>query len=118
MDDTACQRFFEEPTQTFHRQYEALRAFFIDHRSLGDIAQRFGYSYDTVRSLVRDFRARGQTGHSSPLFATPRRGRRAQDRPTPQPPEREETAIADVRQLDLTPRRRSRSRVAGIFLFL
>jgi hypothetical protein len=44
MDDTACQRFFEEPTQTFHRQYEALRAFFIDHCSLGDIAQRFGYS--------------------------------------------------------------------------
>jgi hypothetical protein len=67
MDDTACQRFFEEPTQTFHRQYEALRAFFIDHRSLGDIAQRFGYSYDTVRSLVRDFRARSQTGRSSPF---------------------------------------------------
>jgi hypothetical protein len=67
MDDTACQRFFDEPTQTVHRQSEALRAFFIDHRSLGDIAQRFGYSYDTVRSLVRDFRTRSQTGHISPF---------------------------------------------------
>jgi hypothetical protein len=67
MDDTACQRFFGKPTQTFHRQYEALRAFFLEHRSLGDIAQRFGYSYHTVRSLVRDFRSQCQTGRSSPF---------------------------------------------------
>jgi hypothetical protein len=71
VDDTDYLRFFLEPTQTFHRQYEALRAAFVEHRPLGDIAQQFGYSYDALRSLIRDFRARCRTGQASP-FSPPR----------------------------------------------
>ena len=43
MDDTGCRGFFLEPVATYHRQYEALRAFFIEGRCLHDIAQQFGY---------------------------------------------------------------------------
>ena len=43
MDDTGCRSFFLEPVATYHRQYEALRAFFIEGRRLHDIAQQFGY---------------------------------------------------------------------------
>ena len=68
MDDTACQRFFEEPTQTFHRQYEALRAFFIEGRRLHDIAQQFGYRETSLRSMVCRCRAQVQAGEVPPFL--------------------------------------------------
>jgi hypothetical protein len=37
-------RFFLEPTQARHRQYEALRAYFVEGRSPTEVAQRFGYT--------------------------------------------------------------------------
>ena len=43
MDNIRCRQFFLEPAETYHRQYEALRAFFVDGRRLNDIAQQFGY---------------------------------------------------------------------------
>jgi hypothetical protein len=57
MDDTACREFFLQPTQPRHRRYEALRAYFIDHRPLPEIARTFGYRYGTLRNLVTEFRA-------------------------------------------------------------
>ncbi|MDB5388250.1 MAG: hypothetical protein JWM11_3896 [Planctomycetaceae bacterium] len=56
MDDTACLQFFTQPTQAYHRQYEALRAIFIDHRSQKEVAEQFGYRYLALRQLVREFR--------------------------------------------------------------
>jgi hypothetical protein len=32
MDDTRCRQFFLEPAETYHRQYEAMRAFFVEGR--------------------------------------------------------------------------------------
>jgi hypothetical protein len=32
MDDTACHQFFAQPSQTYQRQYEAMRAVFFDLR--------------------------------------------------------------------------------------
>ncbi len=58
MDDSRCLRFFLEPTDTLHRRYEALRAFFVERRPLKEIAQRSGYSYNTLRDVICDFRAR------------------------------------------------------------
>jgi hypothetical protein len=37
MDDTRCRQFFLEPTETYHRQYEAMRAFFVEGRRLKEI---------------------------------------------------------------------------------
>jgi hypothetical protein len=56
MDDTACHLFFAQPTQTYHRQYEALRAVFIDGRSQKDVAEEFGFEYSSFRQLVSQFR--------------------------------------------------------------
>ena len=57
MDDTGCRGFFLEPVATYHRQYEALRAFFIEGRRLHDIAQQFGYQFaPRYRDIYADFR--------------------------------------------------------------
>ncbi len=71
MDDTAYREFFEQPTQTYQRRYEALRAVFVDQRSQKEVAQVFGFTYDSMRQLVREFRQscdddNEQTG--SPFF--------------------------------------------------
>jgi hypothetical protein len=42
MDDAALSQFFLRPTQTCHRQYEALRAVFVDERSQKIVAEEFG----------------------------------------------------------------------------
>ena len=54
----------------------------------------------------------------SPLFAEPRLGRPVRDRTSGEPTRSEEPASADGRQLGLTPGRKLRTRVAGVFLFL
>lgn len=46
----------EKPTNPFHRQYEALRAVFIEGRTQKDVAQEFGFQYSTLRQMVYDFR--------------------------------------------------------------
>ena len=56
MDDTAIQKFFTQPTQTYHRRYEALRAVIVDDRSQKDVAEEFGFQYHTLRQLVSEFR--------------------------------------------------------------
>ena len=68
MDDTRCRCFFLEPVETYHRQYEALRAFFIDGRRLQDIAQQFGYQETSLRSMVCRFRAQVQAGKAPPFL--------------------------------------------------
>ena len=69
MDDSACQAFFTQPTQTFHRQYEALRAVFVDGRSQKDVANEFGFSYGAMRQLVLKFRSElDHVDDESPFF--------------------------------------------------
>lgn len=68
MEGTPYHSFFLEPTDTLHRQYEALRAVFVEQRSMQDVAQQFGYRYDTIRALVSRFRAQGETGQLPPFL--------------------------------------------------
>ncbi len=49
-------RFFLEPVQARHRQYEALRAYFVEHRSTADVAHAFGYTPGSFRVLCHQFR--------------------------------------------------------------
>jgi hypothetical protein len=67
MDDSCCHKFFAHPTPTLHRRYEALRAVFLDHRPLTEIARQFGYRYGTFRNLVAQFRAQCRTGRIPPF---------------------------------------------------
>jgi Helix-turn-helix domain len=82
VDDSSCLRFFLEPDDTLHRRYEALRAYFVQRRPLQEIATQFGYTYDTLRQVVHQFRTQCRSG-SPPPFSPPR----APDvRPTPPTP--------------------------------
>jgi hypothetical protein len=53
---TDLSRVFLEPTNATHRQYEALRAFFVDGLSGAEVARRFGYTPGSFRVLVHQFR--------------------------------------------------------------
>jgi Helix-turn-helix domain len=97
MDDTLCLRFFREPAGPLQRQYEALRAVFLDGLSQKEAAGRFGYSYDAFRQLVHHFRQGCAAGTPPPFFSSRARGGRSprhfrrrrspnrQPLPTPEP---------------------------------
>ena len=51
-------RFFLEPTNPLHRQYEALRAYFVEGLSSAEAAHRFGYTTGAFRVLCHQFRHR------------------------------------------------------------
>lgn len=73
MEDTAYQRYFARPTQTYHRRYEALRAVFVDERSPKEVAEQFGFQYRSLRQLVYEFRrdcVAGWESSESPFFET------------------------------------------------
>src|SRR5215472_204605 len=71
---TDCRRFFEQPATARQRQYEALRAYFLDQIPTTEAARRFGYSPGAFRVLCHNFRR-----HLLPdLFATPSPGPRTQ----------------------------------------
>ena len=83
MDDSDCHQFFSHPSQTYHRQYEALRAVFVDGRSQKDVAEEFAYEYNSFRQLVCQFRRVCNTDLSdgdSPFFEASQR-----DEPTTNP---------------------------------
>src|SRR6516165_6438804 len=68
LTDIAC--VFLEPANATHRQYEALRAFFVAGVPGVEVARRFGYTPGSFRVLVHQFR---QDPHR-PFFLTPAKG--------------------------------------------
>ncbi len=69
MEGDSNRQFFLEPQQTFHRQYEALRAVFVEGQPLEPVAVRFGYKVATLQSMVSRFRAERRRGAVAPFFA-------------------------------------------------
>jgi hypothetical protein len=165
---TPCRSAFLCPTNATHRQYEALRAFFIEGLKSVETAKRFGYTPGSFRVLTHQFRQ----DPGRPFFLPPEKGPRRtgeQDElrqkivalrkqnlsiydisRTLQDQERQlspvsvglilkeegfarlprradeerpanikpiTAAVADCRQLDLSPRR-IRTKFGGLFLFL
>lgn len=73
MDDTAYRDFFTQSAQTYHRQYEALRAIFVDGRKQTDVAEQFQYTYGALCQLVfhvRQFVDGPDESLESPFFET------------------------------------------------
>lgn len=69
MDDTPCREFFSQPTNPYHRRYEALRAVFVEGRSLKEVADQFGLAYNSLRQLLYEFRKHcQQSADGSPFF--------------------------------------------------
>ncbi len=173
MDDNSRDRLtlarrFLEPSNSTHRQYEALRAFFVDRVPSAEAAARFGYTPGSFRVLVHQFR--DQPGRDF-FVSTARQGRppgkrkrlreqvvalrkqnlsvhdishalarddeslspaavaaileeegfaklpRRDDDERPDQPHPVVAEVADVRQLDLTPRH-FRTKFGGLYLFL
>ena len=71
---TDCRRFFAKPATVRQRQYEALRAFYLEGLPSAEVARRFGYSPGSFRLLCHAFRR----GDLPEFFATARPGRREQ----------------------------------------
>ncbi len=67
-------RFFTEPASPRQRQYEALRAFFLERVPSAEAARRFGYSPGAFRVLCHAFRR----GELPAFFATAHPGPRQQ----------------------------------------
>src|SRR5450755_2158876 len=65
---------FTEPTLASQRRYEALRAYFVEDASAGEIAERFGYTKASVQTLISTWRDADLAG----LFATARPGPKSQ----------------------------------------
>jgi hypothetical protein len=53
---TDMARVFLEPSNPTHRQYEALRAYFVDDLPSAEVARRFGYTPGSFRVLCHQFR--------------------------------------------------------------
>jgi hypothetical protein len=58
--------FFRSPTHPLHRQYEALRSFFVEKQSAEKVAAQFDYKISTVYSLTRDFKKQLKNGTIRP----------------------------------------------------
>jgi len=161
-------KHFLHPANATHRQYEALRAYFVEGLSAGQAAARLGYTPGSFRSLVHQFRRNPAREFFVAPVKGPHSGRRdeglrrqvvalrkqnlsiydigealARDgrrvspatlagllrsegfarlprrREEERPPRPRPTAadVADVRQLDLSPRR-FHTRFGGLFLFV
>jgi transposase len=65
---------FTAPTASAQRRYEALRAYFVEELSAGEIAERFGYTKASVQTLISRYR----DADLSELFQTARPGPRRQ----------------------------------------
>jgi hypothetical protein len=73
-DRLTLARRFLEPSNSTHRQYEALRAFFVDGLPSAQAAARFGYTPGSFRVLVHQFRNQPKRDFFAP---TAREGRPA-----------------------------------------
>ena len=167
-DRLTLARRFLEPTNSNHRQYEALRAFFVDGVPSAEAARRFGYTPGSFRVLVHQFRNQlkrdffavtaregrppGKQGRLREQVVALRKQNlsvhdisraiardgeslspavvaailkeegfaklpRRRDDERPDQPRPVVAEVADVRQLDLTPRD-FRTKFGGLFLFL
>jgi hypothetical protein len=63
-DLTACRRLFLEPRAAKHRQYEALRAFFVEGRSSTEVARTFGCTPGSRHSARNRIVAMRKQNHS------------------------------------------------------
>jgi len=71
---SSCRDFFLEPASARQRQYEALRAYFVEGKGSADVARSFGYTSGTFHVMCHHFRR-----EPSPVFfVSPQPGPRSQ----------------------------------------
>ena len=75
---SAVRRFFLKPGQSKHRQYEALRAYFVEDRPAKDVARSFGYTPGAFHVMAHHFRRE----RDPVFFITPRHGPQSRPKKT------------------------------------
>jgi len=68
--------YFAEPSSPAHRQFLALRMFFMDNNTAEQVAKETGYSVGTVYAMVRDFKKALDNTDTDPFFVETRTGRK------------------------------------------
>src|SRR5437879_4878436 len=71
LTDIDVRRVFLEPANPTHRQYEALRAYFVDEIPSAEAAQRFGYTPGSFRVLCHWFRQAPHRSFFLPVLKGP-----------------------------------------------
>ncbi len=64
--------FFTNPQNTVQKQYEALRAFYVEKCPGEEVAKRFGYTLSSFYSLTRDFKKNLLRDKPAHVFFTPK----------------------------------------------
>jgi hypothetical protein len=86
MDDKRCRRFFlDAGSATYHRQYEALRAVFVDGIPQSAAAVKYGYTGGSMRQLVHGFRRAMRADSPPPFFNSPKSAGHLRAGPTARP---------------------------------
>ena len=74
-----CLSYFTEPSSSIHKQYLAVRKFYVDGQTAEQVANETGYSISTVYSLVRDFKEMINNQTEDPFFKPIKIGRKPID---------------------------------------
>jgi hypothetical protein len=83
VEDSRCQRFFRDANSTtYHRQYEALRAVFVEGLPQNEVAAKYGFTHGSLRQLVHEFRTAIRSNSPPPFFKSPSSAGRLTSRPT------------------------------------
>lgn len=70
--------FFTALKKISQKQYEALRALYLEGKSPKEVAKKFGYTLNSIYSLARDFRKKLESGQAySNIFVEEKPGRKA-----------------------------------------
>lgn len=69
--------FFTHPKSSTHRQYEALRAYYVENKTAQKVAIQFGYTVQSFYSFTREFKIRLKSIRpEQSFFIQPHRGRK------------------------------------------
>lgn len=68
--------FFKNPISTTHKQFEALRMFFVEEKTAFEVANKFGYTENTIYTLIRDLRIKLKRSLDDPFFIKKSAGRK------------------------------------------
>jgi len=71
--------YFKNPSSPMHKQYLALRRFFVDGYTADQVAAESGYAVGTIYAMVRDFKADLRNEKDDPFFKAKKIGRKPID---------------------------------------
>jgi transposase len=72
-------KYFKSTTNPLHKQYLAMRMFFVENEPAEAVAVRYGYTTSTVYTYVRNFKEKLSSGDEDPFFKEPQMGRKKLD---------------------------------------